>query len=233
MQQRETLTIEEIRLENARSLVMSECGNVQARFGARLGLSRQLVNNYMGKTPTKNIGSELARRIESEFGRPIGWMDERHTGRTAQMAGDDVLIGRLRSASPLSAVIPALLGSTVNQLNVSREWMRRNVGARPVESMVLSTVAGDAMAPTLPDGALVLVDRSATSAKDDGIYMLTSMDARRREAVYFRRIGRLTDGSVRLYADSPSVAPEMHASLEKAGLIVLGRVVVVLEVRRL
>lgn len=233
MQQRETLTIEEIRLENARSLVTSGCGNVQSRFGARLGLSRQLVNNYLGKTPTKNIGSELSRRIESEFGRPIGWMDERHTGRSAPSAGDDVLIGRLRSSASLSEAIPSLLGSTINQLNVSREWMRRNVGARPVESMVLATVDGDAMAPTLPDGALVLVDRSATSARDDGIYMLTSVDARRRSEVYFRRVAHLTDGSVRLLADSQAAPPESHASLEKAGLMVLGRVVVVLEVRRL
>lgn len=210
----------------------SECGGVQARFGARIDMARQLVNNYIGKTPTKNIGSDLARRIETVFGKPVGWMDDRHDSAAAA-ASPDVVISRLRAASPLLAALPGALESSVNQLAVSREWMRRNVGGRAAEHMVLVTVTGGDMAPTLQEGALVLVDRSVTAVTDEGIYLLTSADAKRRHDAVFRRINRTLDGRYRIRGDNPIVEAETHASMKAAGVLVLGRVVVAMEVKRL
>jgi hypothetical protein len=67
------LTIEQIRHLNARLLV-DEAGS-QSKFAERMEQSRQQVSHYASRTPIKNIGSALARRIEVTFQRPIGWMD--------------------------------------------------------------------------------------------------------------------------------------------------------------
>lgn len=225
-----SVTIEEVRRENARRIVAEQCGEVQARFGAKLDISRQLVNHYIGKTPIKVIGSEMARKIEEAFGRPIGWMDERHDA-PGSASGSDVLIERLRDGSQFGT-IPGVHAALVNQLGVTREWLRRNVGARPSESMVLATITGDAMAPTLGDGAMVLVDRSVTAITDDGIYMLTRESALQREAPMFRRVSRRLDGAITIRGDNPTAEAETHKSTKAAGVLVLGRVVVSLEVRR-
>lgn len=225
-----SVTIEEVRRENARRIVSEQCGNVQSKFGEKLDISRQLVNHYIGKNPIKVIGSDMARRIEEVFGRPIGWMDERHDA-PGSASGPDVLIERLRDGSQFGSV-PGVHAALVNQLGVTKEWLRRNVGARPSESLVLATVTGDSMAPTLSDGAMVLVDRSITSIADDGIYMLTRENSLQRDAPMFRRVSRKLDGSIVIRGDNPAAEAETHKSARAAGVLVLGRVVVSLEVRR-
>lgn len=47
----------------------------------RLEMSYQLLQNYIGKTPTKRIGDKIARRAEETFGLPHGWMDQMHDAK--------------------------------------------------------------------------------------------------------------------------------------------------------
>lgn len=225
-------TIESIRLENARRLLVDECGDVQAQFARRVDYSRQLVNNYIGKTPTKTIGSNVARKIEAAFGRHIGWLDERHEMAADSLSSDAVISG-LSGRGDISSAVPVLLQSMVNQLNTSREWLRRNVGARPPESIVMETVPGDEMSPTLPEGTVVLVDKNATSLEGGGVYMMTAADPTRRGEVFFRRVSRTLDGRYRIMGDNPKTAAETHDSMKSAKVLVIGRVLATLEVKRL
>lgn len=41
----------------------------------KLNISESQVSQLIGKTPTKSIGSRLARRIEREYKLPPGWLD--------------------------------------------------------------------------------------------------------------------------------------------------------------
>jgi hypothetical protein len=68
----------EIRRENARALLRSECDGVPAEFGRRIERADTQVNHLIGPNPVKNIGTKLARVIEKAFGRPVGWLDVRH-----------------------------------------------------------------------------------------------------------------------------------------------------------
>lgn len=70
------MDINEIRLANLRSLADRAGGRPD--LARRMEMSYQLLQNYIGKTPTKRIGDKTARRAEEVFGLPRGWMDERH-----------------------------------------------------------------------------------------------------------------------------------------------------------
>ncbi len=67
------LPIEIIRQKNLR-LIQDEVGG-QAEMVDITGKSQTLLSNLIGKNPTKNIGSALARELETMFGKPYAWMD--------------------------------------------------------------------------------------------------------------------------------------------------------------
>lgn len=65
--------ISEIRRRRARELAEREGG--LTRFADRLGRSESQVSQIIGTNPVRNIGSRLARDIESAFKKPSGWLD--------------------------------------------------------------------------------------------------------------------------------------------------------------
>lgn len=67
------MAIEDIRRENARVLAKKAGG--PARFAEKTGMSDSQVSQIIGKNPTKNIGGNVARKIEDAFSLPKGWMD--------------------------------------------------------------------------------------------------------------------------------------------------------------
>lgn len=69
------MQIHEIRLTNARDL-MKESRLSRTDFAEKVGLSYNLLSQYIGKNPTKNIGDETARKIEDAFGKPKGFLDQ-------------------------------------------------------------------------------------------------------------------------------------------------------------
>ena len=69
------MQIHEIRLMNARNL-LKESGLSRADFAEKTGISYNLISQYIGKNPTKNIGDETALKIEDAFGKPKGYLDQ-------------------------------------------------------------------------------------------------------------------------------------------------------------
>jgi phage repressor protein C with HTH and peptisase S24 domain len=70
------MTIADIRRANARALA-KQVGTAAA-FGERVGMDGSQVSQIIGKNPVKDIGNAIARRIETSFGKPKGWMDVAH-----------------------------------------------------------------------------------------------------------------------------------------------------------
>lgn len=64
---------EEARRENARLLAKNAGG--LAEFARRMSMDNSQVSQLIGKTPTKNIGNIIARRIEAAFEMPSGALD--------------------------------------------------------------------------------------------------------------------------------------------------------------
>ena len=69
------MQIHEIRLKNTRDL-MKKSGLSRTDFAEKVGLSYNLLSQYIGKNPTKNIGDETALKIEEAFGKPKGFLDQ-------------------------------------------------------------------------------------------------------------------------------------------------------------
>lgn len=76
------MTREEIRRENARRLAHE--GGGQTEFGRLVEMDRSQVSQIIGKTPKKNIGNSIARRIEIAFNKPEGWLDQEHREAAAE-----------------------------------------------------------------------------------------------------------------------------------------------------
>lgn len=217
-------TVEQIRVENARWLCEHEAGGVLAAFGRKIGASnRQQVANWIGKNPTRSISSDTARQIERAFGRPVGWLDVEQS--LSATAGNEVKLSRLAGDS-----VPGLADAVIQHMAVTKEWVRRNVGSRAPEHLSLAVVSGDAMRDTMPEGSIVVIDRSVSDVKDDGVYLLGRTDD--ASAAVYRRVSRGIDGKIHLTTDSPGARPEVISSLRSARLLSLGRVVVVLSVKR-
>lgn len=75
------MDINEIRLANLRALATREGSG--AALARRLDMAYPLLQNYIGKTPTKRIGDKTARRAEEVFSLERGWMDTLHQANGA------------------------------------------------------------------------------------------------------------------------------------------------------
>ncbi|WP_151821677.1 LexA family transcriptional regulator [Acinetobacter oleivorans] len=71
----ELKTIHEIRLGNTRKL-MKESGLTRSEFADKIEMSYNLLSQYIGKNPSKNIGDETAVKIEEAFNKPRGYLDQ-------------------------------------------------------------------------------------------------------------------------------------------------------------
>src|SRR5258706_13765583 len=65
-----------IRLENFRELIKKVGGPAEA--ARKLDMDDSQLSQIAGKHPSRNIGTSLARRIETAFRRPEGWLDMPH-----------------------------------------------------------------------------------------------------------------------------------------------------------
>jgi transcriptional regulator with XRE-family HTH domain len=61
-----------IRRENLRALHQKHGTRVVLD---KLGIGKQALSQYIGKNFNRNVGNEVARRIEEAFNLPAGWMD--------------------------------------------------------------------------------------------------------------------------------------------------------------
>lgn len=71
----ELQTIHEIRLSNTKRLI-KELGLTRTEFAEKIDMSYNLVSQYIGKNPTKNIGDDTAEKIEKAFHKPKGFLDQ-------------------------------------------------------------------------------------------------------------------------------------------------------------
>ena len=213
------MTIISVRLSNARQLA-EQCGG-QQRFADRMNMSRQQASHIIGRRPHKNIGHELARRIEQVFEMPVGWLDLDH--KTPALVNEDTIEVPLLTVSASAGVpgMPAIEDEVVRLMRISKRWIRLNVQASAFEYLALITANGDSMEPTFTDGSILLVDRGVTSVKVDGVYILAT-----KEDVYCKRVQRNIDGSLTMRSDNAAYKSFEVSPLERHDLQVLGRVLV-------
>lgn len=80
-----SMDIFEIRLFNLRKLA-EDIG--RPALAEKIGMSYNLLSNYIGKTPKKNIGEKTARNVEKAFDLPHGWLDQNHSDNSLTVHRD-------------------------------------------------------------------------------------------------------------------------------------------------
>jgi hypothetical protein len=116
-------------------------------------------------------------------------------------------------------VIPWLSPQPDEGLRVGKSWLESALPRDPA-TLRLINVAGDAMAPTLREGDLVIVDTSARAVQGGAIFAL-----RVEGDILLRRLERRLGGGIRALADNDRYPPQELQTAEAAGLDVVGEVV--------
>lgn len=75
-----------IRWLNFRDLAGHRGGITEA--AGKLGKSQGQVSHFGGERPIKNIGHDIAREIESAYGKPHGWLDQIHSLNDSEKSGE-------------------------------------------------------------------------------------------------------------------------------------------------
>lgn len=96
----------------------------------------------------------------------------------------------------------------------------REAGASPQHCTVIRA-RGDSMSPTLPEGALLVVDRSQQEIVANGSIMVVGVE----NDLLVKRIRRRLDGMIELISDNPAYPPETIGRDTIEQLRVVGRVV--------
>ena len=111
----------------------------------------------------------------------------------------------------------------VGELEVERiafrmDWLRES-GLDPRQAALL-TAAGDSMHPTIPDGALILVDKRADQPIRSGFIYVIILDGE----VLVKRLSRNVDGTIDLISDNPLYPVKSIRQTDFDRLTIAGRV---------
>ncbi len=158
-------TSSSIRLANLRALIKRAGGPADA--ARKLNMDDSQLSQIAGKTPIRNIGTALARRIEKAFRRPEGWLDVPHSQLLLPQprADENIAPARdLRNEVPLISWVQA--GDWRNMVDNfqpgdAERWVATNASVGK-HSFALRIV-GDSMtnpggAPSFPEGTIIIVD---------------------------------------------------------------------------
>jgi SOS-response transcriptional repressor LexA len=104
-----------------------------------------------------------------------------------------------------------------------RDWLR-SITRSPPERLYWAKGLGNSMEPTIGDGDVILIDRSAAGSTFGDLYWAIAYG----QTGMIKRLRPMPDGSVKILSDNPNVPPEVAHDGE---LHVFGRVIAV--VRRI
>ena len=124
--------------------------------------------------------------------------------------------------------VSAGYGSISDEINMTKdymaflkEWIFKNVHVS-AEFLVLFTVNGDSMdSPTsqIKDGGLILVDKSITEFKNDGVYVIALDDA-----LYVKRLQILPGRRLKVKSDNLNYDP-FEVALDTDNFHIVGKVI--------
>lgn len=175
-------SIEEIRLDNARELARRF--KTLSEFARIIERSPTQVSRFMGKNPTKTIGSLIARDIEAKFGLATGYLDNDHSKVNCP---DDSKVPRLpppeasnvsqgptiKGRYPLISWVAAGTWSDITELPLEDATLYPCPVACSARTFVLR-VQGISMDPAFRDGELIFIDPAAEARH--GSYVVARLE---------------------------------------------------------
>lgn len=198
------MDIYEIRKANLIRLIGSQ---KKAACADRWEMSPAHLSQILSEKTSKNLGDDVARRIEALQGLPHGWLDSLqvigHDEKTIDIEGLPApLAQKISSYRPVVQVprydVAGSMGSgseppdmnmVVEHMSLDANWVRQNLTYTNLSNLKLISGRGDSMAPTIHKGDAVLVDAGVTSVEEDAIYFFMM-----RGQLQIKRIQRGLDG---------------------------------------
>ena len=232
------MNIRDIRRHNMLALI-KQC-DTQADFAYKLGVQPNEISQIKSKTAPRNMGEELARRIEKVFKLNDGWMDNIHDHNTAagKIRPSGTVLGSFDiwdNQTPLKhdyIEVPFLMdielvageGSRASaELRGSRIRISMSTlidkGVDP-DNAVIVKISGNSMQPRFFDGDIVGVDFGKRSISDGKFYAINHDGMLRVKRLY-----RLPGGGIRVNSlNSDEHKDEIYTADESKSIIVLGLV---------
>lgn len=211
------MDISDVRRARMRELKRTECSGSQKELAEKLDTDAPYMSTLIGKKPTRNIGSDLARRAEEVFGKPKGWMSNMDEREQMMSQSRDKLDDLMDLVAPYkSEILPDIQvpqfslsasmgpGSEVSSEDVIdyvtiNEKHLLKAGVTPSQAAIIE-VEGDSMSDTYFDGELVIVDRTPVLRISGKVYVLWS----ERMGLQAKRLTTSPDGSeIEIISDNP------------------------------
>lgn len=204
-----------------------------ARAQAGYANQRALADAFGISEPAVAKYEQGAREIPMSL---LHWLSERHgisaewiiTGNTEPEAANENMI-RIKhynvSAAAGTGLVPVDEHEEQDDIILARSFLRR-LGAAPDQSQVIFA-RGESMLPTIPDGSLLLIDRSKTHLVEGGVFVF-----RVGEGIKVKRARWRADQRIDLLSDNQLAGypPETYTRDEIATIVPLGRVMCVMRV---
>jgi len=161
------------------------------QLSQRSGLSRAVIGKYLsGKSDPSR---ERLVKLADAAGISIRWLA---TGEGEMSRNDDSFIFMPRSEIG-SDRMSVVSDQVVDYVAFKTEWIRETLRADPGR-LALIEARGDAMAPTIHSGDLVLIEMSTQSFGPEGVYAII-----RPDGLAVKRLVRRLDGMIEVRSDNP------------------------------
>lgn len=233
-----SMDIKDIRRTNLRyqQNLAIRSGISKADFAEKVGTSASTISQILGDKAVRNLGDELARKIEQNLGLLHGWLDQFHPElEEAENQGEAKIVGEIEpwdsdtSLDDDEVEIPFLkevqlaagTGSSFREdhngykLRFAKSTLRKlNIH---FSNAVCVEVIGNSMEPVLPNGATVGVDTGCKEIKDGKMYAIDYGDLLRVKILY-----AMPGGMIRIRSYNSEEHPEEIRPLSE--IRVIGRV---------
>jgi phage repressor protein C with HTH and peptisase S24 domain len=202
-------------------------GDIKIRaFAHNAGISARSLSEYMaGDTEPSRLalvgiaraGNVSVQWLATGYGKKELSFDS--TSESALAPEDFVMVPRydVHGSAGNGAVIHS--EQIVDYLAFRANWVRNALGVAH-KDLVLISVKGDSMEPTLSNGDLILVDTGARRIEDSAIYVLKN-----GSGLLVKRLQHKLDGTVIVKCDNDRYESEVYSAEAAVAVIVVGRVV--------
>ncbi|MEQ1696987.1 MAG: S24 family peptidase [Hyphomicrobiaceae bacterium] len=188
----------------------------QMRAAEIAGVSRTAIHKWRNGQARIPIAEMLL--LARAAGVSLDWIAtgyDRRPDLPASSAGGFKVLYRYEAS--LSGKMIEIADNGGTDLALRETWLKE-MGMR-LDTTGVFEVRDDAMVPTIPEGSLLIADRSVTALTRSGIYAIIGANG-----IAVRRAQVMLDGTVKLIADNPRYEPEV-LSAQAAGLLrIAGRV---------